>query len=218
MVFDEKRYTGREILDALRSNFGGYEEMRACLRRLPKYGSGNTEATHMVDRVLLTFCDIIEQHQNPVGGHCRPVILGYAQVVRFGLEVGATPDGRLAGKALAQGLSPQSGSAVNGITAAINDATNLSLDRVTGGASMMWDIDSFWAKPEFVKPVLLTYVKRGGHIFQGNTTSVDDLIEAQKNPEEHSDLMVRVGGYSARFCNLSSETQSEIIERYKYSG
>jgi len=83
---------------------------------------------------------------------------------------------------------------------------------------MMWDIDSAWARPEFVRPVLETYISEGGHIFQGNVTSVERLIEAQKDPDSHRDLMVRVGGYSARFCTLSRETQDEIIGRHKYAG
>ena len=149
---------------------------------------------------------------------CRTIILGFVWVVSFGLETGATPDGRLAGTPLAHGLAPQCGSAINGITAAIGDATNLSLHKVGGGASMMWDIDSAWARPEFVRPVLETYISEGGHIFQGNVTSVERLIEAQKDPDSHRDLMVRVGGYSARFCTLSRETQDEIIGRHKYAG
>jgi formate C-acetyltransferase len=87
---------------------------------------------------------------------------------------------------------------------------------MSGGASMMWDIDPVWAKPEFVRPVMRTFIKQGGHIFQGNVTSVKELIEAQKNPDGHEDLMVRVGGFSARFCNLDKNLQNEIISRYRY--
>ena len=81
---------------------------------------------------------------------------------------------------------------------------------------MMWDLDSGWARPEVVKPLLKTFIEQGGHIFQGNVTSVERLIEAQKHPEEHRDLMVRVGGYSARFGTLPRETQDEIIHRHRY--
>lgn len=217
-VFDEKKYTGREILEALRANFQGYESMRAYLRNLPKYGSGNTEATRMTDRVLRSFSDILHDYRNPFGGHGRPVILGFLFTVWQGGQVGAMPDGRLAGTPLSQGMSPQSGSAVQGITAAINDATSLSLQRVSGGASMMWDIDPAWAKPEFIGPIMQAFLQRGGHIFQGNTISPEDLREAQKHPEDHQDLMVRVGGFSAKFCCLDANVQNEIISRYRYGG
>lgn len=218
-VYDDKKYTGAELLEALRANYEGCTEMHTYLRNLPKYGSGsNDEVVRLVDRVLLDFTHSLKNHVNPASGHCRPIILGFVWVVSFGLETGATADGRTAGTPLAHGLSPQCGSATNGITASIGDATSLSLHEIPGGASMMWDIDHSWAKPDIVRPVLETYINEGGHIFQGNILSVDRLIEAQKHPDAHRDLMVRVGGYSARFCTLSKESQDEIISRRKYSG
>ncbi len=217
-VFDERRYTGAEVLHALRDNFEGQRAMRAYLKQLPKYGAGEPEPTALVDRVLGDFAATLRNHRNPQGGHGRAIILGFVWVVHYGQQVGATPDGRLSGRPLAHGLSPQSGSATRGITAAIGDATSLRLECAPGGASMMWDIDAFWARPEFVKPVLQAYVDQGGHLFQGNLTSVEQLIAARANPDEHRDLMVRVGGYSARFVTLSPETQDEIIERSRFGG
>ena len=69
-----------------------------------------------------------------------------------------------------------------------------------------------------MKSLLRTFIQQGGHIFQGNVISPETLIHAQEHPEERRDLMVRVGGYSARFHSLSPETQAEIIERYRYAG
>ncbi len=83
---------------------------------------------------------------------------------------------------------------------------------------MMWDLDPAWAEPHVLKPLLKTFVDRGGHIFQGNAVSVDKLREAQHSPDDHRDLLVRVAGYSARFTSLSAATQEEIITRHKYSG
>jgi formate C-acetyltransferase len=217
-VFDERRFTGKQILDALRANFVGYRQVQAYLRNLPKYGADDKEVDALVDRVLCTFCDSLTSHRNPYGGHCRPVILGFVWVVSFGEQVGATPDGRNAGRPLAHGLSPQTGAAVKGITGAISSATRLSLERVSGGGAMMWDLDSHWATPETVKPLLKTFIHRGGHIFQGNVVSVDRLIAAQENPHEYGDLIIRVAGYSARFTELSAATQNEIISRHRYRG
>jgi trans-4-hydroxy-L-proline dehydratase len=215
-VFDDKRFSAAEVLAALQTNFEGHAALRAYLRGLPKYGSGNPDATGLVDRVLGSFAGILRRHTNPRGGHARAIILGFVWVVQHGLQVGATPDGRGAGRPLAHGLSPQSGAAADGITTAIRDATSLSLERASGGGAMMWDIDSFWATPEFVRPVLETYVRCGGHIFQGNCTSIEELLAARANPGEHRDVMVRVGGYSARFVTLSPEAQDEIISRCRF--
>ena len=80
----------------------------------------------------------------------------------------------------------------------------------------MWDLDPSWATPEVVKPLLQTFIQKGGHIFQGNVMALEKLRAAQENPQEHRDLVVRVGGYSAHFTELSAATQNEIIARYKY--
>jgi formate C-acetyltransferase len=115
-------------------------------------------------------------------------------------------------------LSPQSGAAVKGITAALNSATRLDLERVSGGGAMMWDLDPEWASVGVVKPLLQAFVREGGHIFQGNVMPVERMLEAQAHPEEHADLVVRVAGYSARFTTLSRATQDEVIGRHRYAG
>jgi formate C-acetyltransferase len=215
-VFDDRRLSAQELLDALRADFVGHERTRSYLRSLPKFGSDVEPVDAMVDRVLRTFMAPLKAHRNRYDGRCHPIILGFTWVVSFGREVGATPDGRKAGIPLAHGLSPQSGAAARGITAAIRSVTRLSLSEVGGGGSTMWDLDASWATPDIVRPLLETFIQRGGHIFQGNVTPVERLIEAQNDPEGHRDLLVRVGGYSAVFTTLSRQTQDEIIARYRY--
>ena len=217
-VFEEQRVSGAELLDALRADFKGYEPLRAYLHSLPKYGSGDETVDAMTDRVFCTFSDLLASHTTPHGGTIVPIILGFVWVVSFGEQVGATPDGRHAGRPLAHGLSPQSGSALKGITGAIRSATSLSLEKAGGGGSMMWDLDPSWASPQVVKPLLTTFVDCGGHIFQGNVTDVAKLEKARRQPDDYRDLVVRVGGYSARFTTLSEATQEEIIRRHKFSG
>lgn len=217
-VFEDQVCTGAELLAALRDDFIGHERLHAYLRNLPKFGQDNPEVDSWTDHALRTFIEPLKAHCNPFGGHCRPIILGFVWVVQYGLQVGAMPDGRKSGRPLAHGLAPQSGAATRGLTAAIRSATRLSLREVGGGGAMMWDLDPAWARLDTVRPVLLTFTGQGGHIFQGNVISVDQLIAARDHPEEHRDLFVRVGGYSARFCTLSSQMQQEIIERYRYRG
>lgn len=215
-VFVERRYTGAQVLAALRDDFVGHEAMQRYLAGLPKYGADDAEADAVVDRVLGTFVDGLQRHRARHGGRVLPVILGFVWVVEYGKQVGATPDGRRSGRPLAHGLSPQSGAAVAGITAAIHSATRLSLGRVAGGGAMMWDLDPGWAVAETVRPILTTFAQQGGHIFQGNVIDVARLREAQEHPEEHPDLVVRVSGFSARFTSLSRATQDEIITRHRY--
>ena len=80
----------------------------------------------------------------------------------------------------------------------------------------MWDFDSSWVNDELVETIVTTYMEKGGQIFQGNTTSLDELLDAQKHPEEHGNLIVRVGGYSARFVNLEPVHQNEVINRIRH--
>ena len=82
----------------------------------------------------------------------------------------------------------------------------------------MWDFDSSWVNESLMKAVLKTFVDNNGQIFQGNTTSVEELIRAQAEPENYKHLMVRVGGYSARFVNLGKDLQDEIIGRMRHAG
>ena len=215
-VFVDQRCSGADMLAALRADFVGHEPLRQYLVSLPRYGADHPPADAMVDRVLGSFIDGLERHQARHGGRIVPVILGFVWVVEYGKQVGATPDGRRAGRPLAHGLSPQSGSAVEGITAAIHSATRLSLHRVAGGGAMMWDLDPGWAARDTVRPLLATFAQQGGHIFQGNVIDTARLLAAQEHPEDHQDLVVRVSGFSARFVSLSRATQDEIIHRHRY--
>lgn len=80
----------------------------------------------------------------------------------------------------------------------------------------MWDFDSDWAKEPVICALLKSFIEYGGQIFQGNTTPVEDMIRAQANPQDYGNLVVRVGGYSSRFVNLSKELQDEIIHRKRH--
>ena len=81
----------------------------------------------------------------------------------------------------------------------------------------MWDFDASFASEELIKAVLKSFFEMGGQIFQGNTTPVEELLKAKKNPESYEHLVVRVGGYSARFVHLSEAIQDEIINRMRHA-
>jgi len=217
-LFDQGFCTPQELLAALRSDFVGYEALRARLSALPKYGQDDPEADALCNRVLGIYCDACDAHRTPHGGRVRPLVLGFVWVAEFGAITGALPDGRKAGQPLAHGLAPQGGAAIHGLSAALNSATSLDLVRVPGGASMMFDLDTSWATPDVVEATLMAFVRRGGHIFQGNTSDFERLEDALKHPDRHRDLMVRVGGFSARFVNLSPVIQQEIVARRRYAG
>jgi formate C-acetyltransferase len=103
-----------------------------------------------------------------------------------------------------------------GLTAAIGSHTSLDLSVVSGGATTMWDMDPQWLSSERMEAILRTFMAGGGMIFQGNTTDVGELEDAMQHPDRHPGLIVRVGGYSARFTTLSRELQREIASRRRH--
>ncbi len=216
-VFEDHICDAEELLAALRADFCGYETLRHRLRALPKFGQGHAEADAMTDRVLTTVCDIYDSYRNRWGGRAKPVILTFVWAPVVGDSLGATAYGDRARRPIAQSMTPQSAAMTEGITAAMRSHTSLPLHRVAGGASSMWDLDTQWATPKVAQALLSTFLRLGGHIFQGNTTDIEELIHAREHPEEHPNLFVRVGGFSARFVTLDTALQDEIIQRHRHS-
>ena len=216
-VFDEGICTAEELLEALRSDFEGQEALRLRLRALPKYGQQHAEADAMMARVLSSVCEIYSSHRNRLSGRVKPVVLTFVWAPMAGAALGATADGQHAGTPVAHGLTPQKAGLSEGITSAIGSCTGLPLSKVSGGASTMWDLDHQWIRPVVAEHLLTTFLELGGHIFQGNTTDVEELVRAREDPRSHPNLLVRVGGYSARFVSLAPELQEEIITRHRHS-
>jgi formate C-acetyltransferase len=215
-VFDKKICTATELIDALKANFTGYERLQAKLRNLPKYGTDNEDADAMARRVMSDFADMYASYTNRLGGRGKAVILTFIWSPSAASILGATPDGRPAGLGVAQGVTPQSCAMTEGISAAVNSCGRMPFEKFSGGASTMWDFDQSFATPEVVKATIKTFIEKGGQIFQGNTTPLEDLLKAKENPEMYQHLIVRVGGYSARFVNLDPRLQDDIINRIRH--
>ncbi len=215
-VFDEKICTAGELIEALKANFEGYEVLRARLLALPKYGQDNSEADEIAARLTKDVCRPYSSYVNRFGGNGKPVLLTFIWAPEAGRILGATPDGRKAGVPVAHSVTPQSSSMTKGVTAAINSCTSLPFELFSGGASAMWDLDPSIASPEIVEALLTTFFEQGGHIFQGNTTDIEELKKAQLDPENNLHVIVRVGGYSARFVNLPRQLQDEVINRLRH--
>lgn len=213
-VFEEKFIAPEALVAALTADFAGLEPLRRRLAALPKYGSGDSAADAMATRVATTVCDIYEARRNSFGGPFKPMIMTFMMAPVEGRKVGATPDGRHSGTPLAQGITPQTAGMTAGMGQAMRSAAGLPIARFTGGASHMWDLDRSIQQPEIMRPLLETFFTLGGQMFQGNTVNSEKLRDAQKHPENHPDLTVRVGGYSAVFIDLAACNQDEILSRF----
>lgn len=215
-VFDDKICTAEQLIEALKADFVGYEPLRQRLISLPKFGQENSEADEIAARLCTDLNKIYSSYCNRFGGNGKLVLLTFIWAPTAGALLGASPDGRRAGACIAHSVTPQSSSMTKGITAAMNSCTSLPFELFSGGASTMWDLDTSIATPEIVSALFMTFFEKGGHIFQGNVTDVEELRRAKAAPEQYGHLMVRVGGYSARFVNLRPDLQEEIINRMRH--
>ena len=217
-VFEEKFVTAAVLIEALRADFKGHEQLQARLRNLPKYGAEDPEADALADRVLKSVCTLATAPRARFGGQLKPMVFNFVWTPGTSAQLAARGDGSNAGDRIAHGMTPQPSAMKNGLTAAINSCTSLSFDCVSGGATTMWDMDEQWISFDLMKSVLTTFLKQGGMIFQGNTTSVKELEEAMRSPEKYPNLIVRVGGFSAHFVALDPTLQREIVTRYRHAG
>jgi formate C-acetyltransferase len=168
VLFEEKSVTADELLGALRADFVGYEALHRRLLAVPKFGQGHGSADAMTNRVTRSVCAAYEAFTNRHGGRVKPMIMTFRMAAVTGRALGASADGRRAREPIAQGLTPQSRAMTKGLSTAILSANSLDLDRFSGGAATMWDLDPSLAKVEYVKQVLSAFAATGGQMFQGN--------------------------------------------------
>jgi len=221
-VFDEKKISMKELISVLGTNFEGYEELRHDLiYETPKYGNDDDYADRHAVAVFNAFYQAINGKPTPRGGKYRINLLPTTSHVYFGSVMGAMPDGRKASEPLSEGISPVQGADRKGPTSVIK--TTAKLDHIKTGGSLLNQkfSPSFFRDEEGVNKfvsLIRSYFKMDGHHIQFNVISADTLREAQKHPEKHADLIVRVAGYSDYFNDLSEDLQNEIIKRTEHEG
>lgn len=227
LVFEEKKISTKELWQALMDNFEGEEGKRIqtmLIYDAPKYGNDDDYVDELVRKAYDVYIEEVVKYPNtrygrgPIGG------LRYAGTSSISANVGqgkgtlATPDGRKAGEPLAEGCSPSHAMDVNGPTAVFKSVSKLPTKEITGGVLLNQKVTpALLSKDENKQKLIMllrTFFNRldGFHV-QYNVVSREILLDAQKNPDKHRDLIVRVAGYSAFFNVLSKATQDDIIER-----
>ncbi|NLC14839.1 MAG: glycyl radical protein [Firmicutes bacterium] len=220
-VYERKTTSMRELLQALRSNFQGYELMRQSLiNHTPKYGNDDDFADDIMKQVFDIYYTSVNGRKSPTGATYRINMLPTTCHVYFGSVIGATPDGRLAGRPLSEGISPVQGADRNGPTAVIKSCSKMDHAR-TGGALLNQKFNPRLLEGQEgidnLAHLVRAYFRLGGHHIQFNVISADTLRDAQKRPEEYRNLIVRVAGYSDYFCDLTKALQDEIIARTEHA-
>jgi pyruvate-formate lyase len=218
MVFDKKRITAQQLSDALQNNFAGYELIQNELLSVPKYGNDNDVADSMAVKFHEDICKIISNCAEKVGLHSYlPVIINNSMNTTFGLGTGASADGRKAHQYMANANNPMNGMDQNGITAMLNSLVKLKVDIHAGSVqNMRFDKEMFTTMLDKTKGLLQAYFDNGGSQAMVTVLNRGDLEEAVMHPEKHKNLIVRVGGFSARFVELPAVVQQELLTRTLY--
>ena len=217
LVFDEQKITMDRLLEALDSNFEGYEDVRQMCLEAPKFGNDDDYVDEQVAWVTHLLVDEARKYKTTYGGprlgHQTPMS-GY---VPLGILVGALPSGRLSGQPLADALSPTVGSDLKGPTAILKSVGKVNNAEVALGSTLNMKLDPVvFENEDGVKRLadfIRTFVDQKADEVQINVASAETFRAAQKEPEKYRDLVVKVAGYSARFVALHKEIQDSIIAR-----
>ena len=216
-VFDEERFSMKELIKALKENFEGLEPMRQYLmNKTLRYGNDEDYADGIMREVFTSFYDAVNGRPTPRGGTYRINMLPTTCHVYFGSVIGAMPEGRRAGLPLSEGISPVQGTDRKGPTAVIKSASKMDHLKTEGTLLNQKLSPELLEKEEsldHLRHLIRSYFKMDGHHIQFNVVDVKTLKKAQKDPDAHKDLIVRVAGYSDYFNNLNKGLQDEIIAR-----
>jgi pyruvate formate-lyase/glycerol dehydratase family glycyl radical enzyme len=219
-VFKQKLLTMEELGECLRSNFQEREDIRQRLLHAPKYGSDDSFADELAVWVADVHNKEVRKHRFWMGGVHRPYILSSATHVAWGARVGASADGRLAGTPLTSGITPTNGSERNGLTAVLRSAAKVGAIPVSDGMILNAIINPLTIRTEEglskFASLVEGYFALGGRQVQFNPISKEMLLDAQKHPENYTELVVKVSGFSFRFIDLSKRVQDDIIARTEF--
>ncbi len=227
LVFEQKVIEAPKLWEALCANFEGDEAAlirERLINEAPKYGNDDDYVDSLVVDAYNIYIEEIKKYPNtrynrgPIGGIRYAGTSSISANVGQGNSTPATPDGRYYGEPLSEGCSPAHNMDTKGPTAVFKSVSKLPTQYITGGVLLNQKVNPVLLEREENKQKLILLLQtffdvlKGYHV-QYNVVSRETLIDAQKNPEKHRNLIVRVAGYSAFFNVLSKKTQDDIIER-----
>lgn len=218
VVYGKQAFTLTHLVEVLDANFTGFEREHALLLNAKKFGNDYAEADDIAVTLHETICNAVRRQRERTNlDSFLVVIINNSMNVTLGHYVGATADGRLAGAYLSNGNSPYNGRDHEGVTALIRSLTKMDCTIHAGGnQNLKFSKEMFRNNLGQIKAVLRSFFDLGGQ--QTNLTVVDqaELEDAMVHPENHRDLVVRVGGFSARFVELDPEIQLDVLQRTAY--
>ena len=221
LVYEEKRIKANELLEAVRNNYENTEPMRRLLLKAEKYGNDIDSVDLVAAKWVEYFANSLKGKINYRGGRYHTGLYTVSAHIPMGQNVGATMDGRKSQEPLADGgMSAVYGRDVNGPTALLNSVSKIDSKNGSNGTLLnMKFLPSFLADEagieKFSALLRAVVLLKINHV-QFNVITKEELIAAQKEPDKHRNLIIRVAGYSAYFTELASDLQNEIIARTAY--
>ena len=223
LVFDDKKYTGKDLLEAIKNNWQGYERLYALVNssKIPHYGNDIDEADELFAFMFECYCRHIKGRKNPRGGQFSPGVYTVNANVGMGLYTNATLDGRKNEEPISDNMGPvhtAGGSHdIYGPTAIVNSVTKVDHSLATNGTLLNLRFPEDAVSGVEGRDILVSFIdeyiaKQGMHV-QFNIMSSEKMRAAQKNPEMYADMLVRVAGYSAYFVELGKPLQDDLIHR-----
>jgi formate C-acetyltransferase len=223
LVYDEQRLGAGELAETLAANFAGPrgEEIRQLLlNRAPKFGNDDDEVDHLAREVLDECVREVAKFHPLRGGVVGLTTQSLTANVPAGAQVGATPDGRRAGEALADNNSPTPGTDVNGPTAVLKSVAKFDHALLTNGTilNLKFHPSTLEGEERLKKFIAMiqTFFNLRGFQVQFNVVSAETLRDAQAHPEHYRNLVVKVAGYSALFSTLDKKLQDQLIARTEH--
>lgn len=217
LVYEDHQYKLSELKAILDRNWEGHRDLQQYCRNLPKFGNNIPDIDLLVKRIYTDWADGVDAISCGKGKYMRPAAISITAYDPAGAETGATPDGRSKGEILADACaSPSSGADKNGFLAVLQSAMKIPQERFSSFLfNQKFHPSALQNEEDYLKlaNAIKVYCANNGKHIQFNVIDRDTMIDAQKNPQAHEDLMVRVAGYSAYFTILNKTIQDQLIDR-----
>jgi len=219
LIYDDRKYTMAQLIDALRNNWESQEKMRLdFVRNAPKWGNDDDYVDSIMLRCLREAARFSKVIKCPSGNNWPILPENVSANIHYANIVGALPNGRRLGDALYDGgISPGPGLDKKGPSAVMKSCAKI--DHITDGRAFLLNqrLSPSQAAGEkgyqLWKAYIKTWADLGIDHVQFNMVSDKTLRAAQKEPDNYSEVIVRVAGYSAHFVDISRKTQDNIIQR-----
>jgi len=220
LVYEEKKITAQQLIDALSANWEGYEGIRRLCLEVPKFGNNDDYVDQIAAKLFDDYAELVSGFTNYFGNKLVPAGISITAHQPAGSYTGATPDGRFAGETFADGsVSPVQGTDRNGPLAVLQSAMKLKQDKFMSTLMNMKFTPSALKSREDLEKLgnmVKTYLTNGGKHIQFNVVDRATLLAAKEDKDKYRDLIVRVAGYSSYFVVLTPKIQDEIIARNEH--